>query len=357
MNIPTVETRGLVSPVSADATPSDKYIGWWPMTQWTGAIGALAGTSITVSAASNVSAAGDYVSGVTAATWITAGAPIKVRNTGTIPPGLSANTVYYASKPTADRVSFHSTQAAALAGIGAVDITDVGTNNLVLYPAHIKDWSGQGNDMIFGAATSDQDAWQAAPYLSNASSGSNDERCGRLASATFAARWVWPTNSLFVFFRGKFGTLVADRSFWGCGSASTHGPRFRVDAGAAGYVTAQLIHAGGTLTIGTSAAEAVSESVEHSIAMLLDASRLRAYMWIDGARDNTVNEVDLSAAETVTVSSDIGIGGSMNNNTQAGHWSDYHLLSLTGTPNLTAMDALIARMHSSRYYRIRSRDI
>lgn len=332
------------------------------MTQWTGAVGALTYNSITKSAVDSgsggdVNNAGDYIGGVSAATWLTAGTLIKVRNSGgTIVSGLSVTTLYYAGKPTADRVTFHTTYADAIAGTNAVAIS-AGTSNVVIYPAFIKDWSSSRNDMQFGASTNDSTAWGTAPYMSGSSSGSVDACIGRIPVATLNAEWSWPTQSLFAFFRVKCGTLVPGRSIWGCGaSSSIHGPRIALDSTDGDQATILWYGASATVTLGTTAAACFSTSVEHSIAVGFDAETLRGTAWIDGKRDLTVSEISIAAAGTVLPTADLRIGGATATNAQAAGFTDYHVMAFTGgLPS--NIDALAAKLHTSRYFRLRAEDV
>ena len=351
----------IISTTSPDVTVSDKYIGYYPLTQWTGAVGALTYDSITKSAVDSgsggdVNNAGDYIGGVSAATWLTAGTLIKVRNAGgTIVSGLSVTTLYYAGKPTSDRVTFHTTYADAIAGTNAVPIS-AGTSNVVIYPATLKDWSGQGNDMSLCASTNDLTAWGTAPYMGSASSGSVDNALGRLAVATLNAEWAWPTQSLFAFFRVKCGTLVPGRSIFGCGaSSSVHGPRIALDSSDGDQATILWYGASATVTLGTTAAACFSTSEEHSIAVGFDASTLKGTAWIDGERDLTVSEISIASAGTVLPTTDLRIGGATATNSQAAFFTDYHLLRCDGgLPS--NIDDIVARLHTSRYSRLRSVD-
>lgn len=348
----------LVSGASPDATPSPAYVGYWPMTQWTGAVGALTYNSITLAATTYVDTTNNWISGVTSATWLTAGVPFKIRPVGTIPAGLSSSLVYYAGKPTADRVQFHTTYADAIAGTNPVDITTQGTSNVVLYPAFIKDWSGNGNDMLFGAATSDLQAFATAPYMSNASSGANDNALGRLSAATFADAFVWPTSSMFVHFRVLFGTLVAGRSFWGCGNSSpaVSGPRMSVDSSDTSKLNLQFFHSGGTISIGASAAEACSTTVQHSIALGIDGPARQATIWIDGVRDLSLNQDSLNAAVTATMTGDLRIGGAYSTNAQAANFADYHVLTwVGGLPS--NIDAVAAKLATVKYQRLMESEV
>lgn len=349
----------LISPTSPDVTPSPEYIGWWPMTQWTGAIGALTYPSLTL-ANTTVDTTNNWVDGVAAATWLTAGAPFKYRPTGTTIGSVSSTVVYYAGKPTADRVTFHLTAAAAIAGTSIVDFTGAPSGNITLYPAHIKDWSGQGNDMIFGASTTDQQAWLAAPYMGSASSGSNDNCLGRLAVATLTSRYTWATDTLVASFRVKFGTLTAGRSFWGCGSGSpaADGPRLSVDSTDTSKCRMLWYYggAGSVITVGTSSAEACSTTVEHTIGIVIDGPAKTLGVWIDGTRDLTIGNVSLDAATTVSFTQDLRIGGAQNTNAQIAGFADYHLPRKSGSAP-TNIDAIMARLASTRYQRLRSGDL
>lgn len=354
----TKQPTSLISGASPDATSSPAYVGYWPMTQWTGAVGALTYNSITLAATTYVDTTNNWISGVTSATWLTAGVPFKIRPTGTIPTGLSSSLVYYAGKPTADRVQFHTTYADAIAGTNATDISAQGTSNVVLYPAFVKDWSGNGNDMIFGAATSDSQAFVTAPYMSNASSGSNDNALGRLSAATFADAFVWPTSSMFVHFRVLFGTLVAGRSFWGCGNSSpaVHGPRMSVDSSDTSKVNLQFFHAGGTISLGASAAEACSTTVQHSIALGIDGPARQATIWIDGVRDLALNQDSLAAATAASMTGDLRIGGAYSTNAQAANFADYHMLAWTGSlPG--NIDEIAAKLATVKYHRLQQSEV
>lgn len=352
----------IISPTSPDVTAAPEYIGWYPMTQWTGAVGALTYDSITKSAVDSgsggdVNNAGDYIGGVSAATWLTAGTLIKVRNSGgTIVSGLAVTTLYYAGKPTADRVTFHTTYADAIAGTNAIAIS-AGTSNVVIYPATLKDQSGQGNHMSICASTSDLVAWATAPYMGSASSGSVDNALGRLAVATLNAEWSWPTQSLFAFFRVKCGTLVVGRSIWGCGaSSSVHGPRIALDSVDGDQATILFYGASATTTLGTTAAACFSTSVEHSIAIGFDASSLTGTAWIDGERDLTVSNISVSTVGTVLPTTDLRLGGATATNCQAAGFTDYHLMKFTGGLP-TNIDDIVAKLHTSRYFRLRSGDV
>lgn len=348
----------LINTYSPDVTPSPRYIGYYPMTQWTGAVGALASPALSVSTA-NVNTGSDLVTGVTSATWLVAGTAFRVRNTGTIPPGLSTSTVYYASKPTADQVKFHLTEADALAGTNAVDITGAGTANIVFYPALITDRSGQGNHQFICANINDSNAWSGAPRMGSASSGASDTSLCRLPAATLAARWVWPDDSLFMHVRGLFGTRVAGRSFWGCGvgSPAADGPRLAVDSSDTNKLRLILYHLGnGTaVTVGTSAADACSESVEHSIALLLNGPARTASVWVDGVADLTLTDVSVSSVASMAITTDLRLGGAANNNAQAAFWRDYHLLAFDGSPPSDIGD-IAAYLASTLYARLRDVD-
>lgn len=351
-------TGTVISPNSGDATPSPRYIGHYPMTQWTGAVGALASPSLSVSVA-GVDTGTDLIAGVSGAAWLVAGAAFRVRNTGTIPTGLSTSTVYYASKPTADQVKFHLTEADALAGTNAVDITGAGTASIVFYPALITDRSGQGNHQFICANINDNTAWSGAPRMGSASSGSNDTALCRLPAAILAGRWTWPRDSLFMHVRGLFGTRVAGRSFWGCGGfTNTDGPRLTIDSSDTNKLKLILYHLGnGTaVTVGTSAADACSESVEHSIGLLLNGPARTASVWVDGVADLTLADVSVSAVASMAITQDLRLGGAASNNAQAGFWRDYHLLAFDGAPPSNIGD-IATYLASTLYARLRDVDV
>lgn len=349
--------RGRISPTSPDVTASAKYIGWYPMTQWTGAVGALAGDSITLSTA-GVDTGNDWITGATAATWLVAGTPIRVRNTGTIPPGLSSSTTYYAGKPDADKLSFHLTAEAAIAGTGKVNITGAGTSNVIIYPGVVEDKSGNSNHMEFGANINNVNIWTEAPYLTGASSGSADTALARLAVATLNARWAWPTHSLVAFFRVKVITaLTVGRSIWGNGvSTSVHGPAIALDSTTGAH--ARIIFCGGTtaITVGDTAASPFVLNEEHSIGVAFDGPSQQATAWVDGERDLSIDRISLASAGTVLPTTDLRIGGRAATNAQAASFRDYHLLSLLGSLP-SNMDAIMARLHTSLYSRLRSVDL
>lgn len=347
--------NGVISTTSSDVTASENYIGWYPMTQWTGAVGALTYDSITLVATTVVDTTNNWVTGVTSATWLTAGSPFKARSTGVLASPLSTATVYYAGKPDADKVQFYTTYADSIAGTNVVDLTTQGTNNIILFPANVKDWSGQGNDLTFGACL-DTQIWATAPYMSSISSGSVDGSLANLAVATLNANWSWPTQSMLAFFRVKCGTLVPGRTIFGCGaSSSVHGPRISLDSTNGDQATVQFYGASSTVLLGTSAAVCFSTSDEHSIALGLDASTLKGSLWIDGERDLSVNNIGISAAGTVLPTTALRIGGATSTNSQIGNFRDYHLLSFTGgLPS--NVDDLVAKIHTSLYCRLLSTD-
>lgn len=340
-------------PTSQDVTPSDKYIGWWPMSTWAGVVNALVAPTLTVSTAGVAINPSNWVAGVAAATWLTTGVPFKIRNTGTVPPGLSGGTIYYAGKPTADTVTFHLTEEDAIAGTGIVTITGVGTANLVFYPASIADRSGQGNDLLIGSANNDLTLWGTVPYMSGAVSASADTVLGRVPAATLASRFTWPTHSLFASFKARFGTLVPGRSFWGNGTSTADGPRLSVDGTDSSKVRFTMYYGGtGALnTSMTSSLSGVSETVEHTIALLLNGPARTATLWVDGVKDLAISDFTLAPVTALNMTQDLRIGGSANNNAHAFQGMDYHLLAFNGAPpaNIGTLAALLA---ATRYARM-----
>jgi hypothetical protein len=113
--------------------------------------------------------------------------------------------------------------------------------------------------------------------------------------------------------------------------------------------------AGGSNLGATSAADGVSESVENTIALLLDGPTRRATLWINGARDLTITDYDLSAISSLTMTQDLRIGGAANNNAHALLATDYHVLAFEGSApsNISAIAAYLA---TTRYARLRSVD-
>lgn len=357
MNVPRSILRGLVSPISALAIPDPNYIGWWPMTQWSGAVGALALDSYTATATSVVDATNNYVTGVTAETWLVAGTAVRVRSTGTIAGGLSATTTYWASKPDADKVRFHTSKAEALAGTNPVDITSQGTNNIVLYPGEVLDRSGQGNNMQLGANNNDLTTWGTAPWMSSASSGSTDTVLGRLAVAALNASWSWPTDTLISFFRVRAGVLVPGRSIWGNGVSTTiHGPAVALESTSGAKARILFCGSAAALTVGDTAATVFELNVEHSLGMVFDGPRATATAWVDGARDLSVNDLRINTAGAVVPTVDLRIGGRTATNAQAAGFRDYHLLSVTGSAP-SNIDAIMARLHTSMFSRLRAGEL
>jgi hypothetical protein len=91
----------------------------------------LLGSLITpIYTASAVTAAADTIT--IAAHGIVVGTGVRLGTTGTLPAGLGAATTYFVSAPDANTIKLHLTEAHALAGTNAVDITDAGTGTLRL---------------------------------------------------------------------------------------------------------------------------------------------------------------------------------------------------------------------------------
>lgn len=343
---------GFAAPVGLDDSVSPWYIGDYPMTQFTGTAASLSTQSITLSTA-GVDTGNDWITGATAATWLVAGTPIRVRNTGTIPTGLSTSTLYYAGKPDADKVSFHLSLADALAGTNKVDITGAGTANVVLYIGVVYDRSGMANHQPICSANNDNTVFASPPYMSSASSGSTDTSLCRLPVATLNSLWNINEHTLVMACRIKPGTIVAGRSIWGCGNPGSHGPRINVDSGGA-KATLQMYHSGGTLTIGNSAGTAFVVSVENHVALVLDGPRKEASFYINGVLDLTLNRASFASVGTVLPTDDLRLGGSANNNAHAAGFRDYKLLSIPGEAP-SYIDELVASMATTLYTRVRRR--
>lgn len=341
----------IVSSGSADAVPSAKYVGYWPMTQWTSP---ATYDLLTQTGTVAVDITNNWITGFAASGWAVAGIQVKVRATVGFPGGISSTIVYYAGKPTVDRLTLHLTKAAALAGTGVVDITSQGTGDVTVYPALIRDQSGQGNNLTYGDIF-DTQAFATYPYMSTVSSGSTDGSVGLLAVATLSSRFIWPTQSFLCFFRVKFQALTVGRSFFGNGvSGVSHGPRLNVGADPSKLIL-QIAHAG-TVISATSAAEACSTTVEHHIALALDGPTKKAIVWIDGTRDFNIGSLSLSTVAALNFTTDLRIGGVNSTNSQAAGFCDYHALAWTGSlPG--NIDTLIARIATTRYHRLSSTDL
>ncbi|MGH8763588.1 MAG: hypothetical protein ACREUR_10230 [Nitrosospira sp.] len=341
-------SNSLVLSGSPGATPSSRYIGYWPMSMWK-----TPGTYdlSTQAATLAVDAANNWIAGFASAGWATAGIPVKVRSSGSMPGGLSNSVIYYAGKPAADRLTLHLTKAGALAGTDIVDITSQGSANVIVYPAYIKDYSGQGNDLLYGYSLFDTMAFGAFPYMSSASSGSIDMVAGRLDYTTLLGRFVWPADTFLCFFRVRFGALIAGRSFFGNGANGiTHGPRLQVAATDASRLTLQVTHAGNPITSGNSALKACSTTIEHHIALALDGPNARATVWIDGDRDFNIGALDLSTVAAMNFTTDLRLGGATASNTHAAGFRDYHAFAWRGSLPQN-IDDLVARAAVSNYHR------
>ena len=347
-------SNSLVSSGSPGATPSSRYIGYWPMSMWK-----TPGTHdlLTQAATSVVDVANNWITGFASAAWAMAGTPVKVRSTGSMPGGLSNSVIYYAGRPTADRLTLHLTKTGALAGAGVVDITSQGTANVTIYPAYIKDYSGQGNDLLYGYSILDTVAFSAFPYMSSSSSGSVDTVIGRLDYSTLLGRFVWPADTFLCFFRVRFGTLVAGRSFFGNGTNGlTHGPRLQVGSPDTSKLTLQVVHAGSVVASGSSATEACSTTTEHHIALALDGPNARATVWIDGDRDFNIGALNLSTVAAMNFTTDLRLGGATETNTHAAGFRDYHAFAWRG-PLPRNIDDLVARAAVSNYHRFSSGEL
>lgn len=351
--------KGAVSSTSTDVTPSSKYVCWCPGTMFINSSGTLTYNSATSTSASS-DTVNDWVAGFSSALWLVAGVPIKIRASTTLPGGLSATTTYYAGKPTADRLRFYTSSAAAVAGgAGYVDITSVGSGTFTVYPAYAKDWSGNGNDLLLGASQADAAAYASPPYIAGASSASVDSVALRLPFDVLAARWQWPTTSLIVAARVKIvAAVTAGRSMFGCGQTapSQHGPRISVDSTTVTSMNLQFFHAGGVISCGTSAAAVFETGTEHHFMLAIDGPRRSATVWIDGRRDLVLNEKSLETATTVSVTADLRFGGASATNAQASMWRDVHVLVIPGEVPSTA-DKVAAVLSQSPLYRLQCGDI
>lgn len=347
------------SPYSSLVTPSSKYIGCWPATQFVNPAGTLIAPSITLAVAgisantigdTSAPAAGNQA-------WIEAGKLVRVRNTGTIPTGLSATTLYYLGRPTATTVSFHTTRANAIANTNLVSMSG-GSANVEIYEAAIYDRSGQGNDMNIPTNNNSLTWLATPPYLSAGSSGSNDVAAAVLATAAFASRLAFPDNSFLMAARVISGTWSTGRSVWGCGvSGSADGPRLNADTSDSGRLSLQWYHSGGSnINLGLTAAQCFLTTALSHIAIAIDGPNRLAHMWVNGERDLTVYNKSLAASGTVTWPANIRWGGAAANNCHASGWNDMHLLAFEGALPANT-DQLVRVLATSRYYRLSNRDI
>ena len=347
----------LRSGTSLSATPSDKYIGWWPATKYINPAGTQVPPSITLAVAgisantignTSTPAAGSQ-------SWIAAGKRVRVRNTGTMPTGLVATTIYFLGRPTATTVSFHTTLADALANTNLVAFSG-GTANIVIYEAVVEDYSGQGREMTIPPNNNDQVWLATAPYVSASSSGSLDTCAALLDITSAAAALAFPQNSFLMTARITCASPIASRSMFGCGASGVDGPRMNVDSTDTSKILLQWYHSGGTaINLGFTAAPALTAAERH-IALAVDGPNRMAHMWIDGERDLTVFNRSIAASGPVTWPATLRWGGATNNNAQAGGWADMNLLAFPGAlpANISSIVALLA---STRYYRLTTLDV
>jgi hypothetical protein len=99
-----------------------------PMYYWTGYIGTTGlGVTITLNS-QTVSAVNTGTEYITFSTAIATGTPVKLTSTGTVPAGLTANTVYYIVNPVAA-----TAQLATTVGGSAINITGAGTGTISIF--------------------------------------------------------------------------------------------------------------------------------------------------------------------------------------------------------------------------------
>jgi len=99
-----------------------------PLYYWTGYIGTTGlGVTITLNS-QTVSAVNTTTEYITFSTAIATGTPVKLTSTGTVPAGLTANTVYYIVNPVAA-----TAQLAATVGGAAINITGAGTGTISIF--------------------------------------------------------------------------------------------------------------------------------------------------------------------------------------------------------------------------------
>lgn len=192
-----VSVGTLYSPLSPALSASNKYVGFWPGTQYYNPAGSLVAKSITLDVAGISANAISDTSAPAAGTsgWIAAGLRVRVRNTGTIPTGLNANTLYYLGRPSATAVTFHTTYADAIANTNLVSMTG-GTANIVIYAADVTDYSGKSRPLYIASQNNDATWLATAPYISSSSSGSSDTAAAVLdLSTTIQSELAFPSGS------------------------------------------------------------------------------------------------------------------------------------------------------------------
>jgi hypothetical protein len=230
-----------------------------------------------------------------------------------------------------------------------------GTANIVIYAADVTDYSGKSRPLYIASQNNDATWLATAPYISSSSSGSSDTAAAVLdLSTTIQSELAFPSGSFLAAMRVKFGTLVAGRSFFGCGvSGSADGPRLNVGTSDTSKVQLQLFHAaaGTAITVGVSAAEGASTTKEHHIAIAFDGPAQLAHMWIDGLPDLTVYNQAITVSRLLWPSA-MRWGGAASNNAQAANMRDVQLLAWQNSRLPSNINALVARLAATNYYRL-----
>ena len=352
-------THAPITNIRTNVNPAPELIAYFPMTQWIDdGSGGRTYEKVTVTSASAVDTSNDWVSGVSAEAWLVAELPIRVRSTGTIPAGLSASTQYYASKPTSDRVRFHTTLAAAQAGTPYVDITSApgGGATITIYPSIVYDRSGQGNHILFGTGLNDTGAsygaWQkiaTVPGMSSGTSASINASLGSISAAVFNARWNYEDYSMFIsaYITPYDAIVTGGRSLLGCGfTGVSDGPRLQTGTDGAQFRGTMFYGGtGGSIsTLTDTVVSALAVDTTSHIAVLWDSRRGFGHAWFNGLPDISIQYRDLTdgVGEVGTVSPAVngfGIGG-INTNCQAATWRDVVIASI---PNTSDID--IPKMH------------
>lgn len=134
------------------------------------------------------------------------GAPVRVKpvGAGVLPTGLSASTLYYAHILSGTTLTLHATEAAALAGTGAVDITAAGTGlSRIIEQEYLKIIDRLGTQHLFHNA-----AVVGSPDI-NASAAQT--AIGEVVFECFRAFDTAPTNAASIYTKSTGVTL--DTSF------------------------------------------------------------------------------------------------------------------------------------------------
>lgn len=362
---------------SPDTIISPKVLGMWPGTVY---IAPATPVSPPAPVAPSITLLVSGISGSTIgdistpsggeSSWTVAGVSVRLRNTGTIPTGLNANTTYYLSLPSATTISFHTTKADALAGTNAVAMSGSPTGSLVIYANTVPDVSGNGRDLVMGSLNNDLTFYAAvnlptavspSPWVGGASSGSNQVHAGLLDISGFKSQMSYPECSWFMAARlWLSGTVTLGRSVWGCGvSGSLDGPRLNVDSSTATKLSAQMYRNGGSaVSLGTSAADCLNTAAATAAHILfaVDGPENKAFLYVNGSPDLTVFNKDMGNLGSISLPNTIYWGGAATNNAQGSNWSEMMMAAMTGSlPN--NMGSIAAFLASQKFARLTTKEL